>query len=384
MDRETGYPFFDLDADRLTMQLAELFEQVTGAPVDVGSRIRIFLSWMASAILLLMAQANRAANQNLPRFASGKNLDELAALFHDVERPRAKAAGCRMRFSISEPQEFAVLIPKGTRVTDANNTLVWETAEERCVNPQETFADVEARCQSAGTAGNGFLPGQINIVVDPFAYLQSCENVTESGGGADEATDEEFYELLRLSMDAYSCAGAQGGYVYWAKQVSTEIADVAVNSPEPCVIKLYVLMKDGTIANEEIKNKVLAACSPRSVRPLCDFVSVDDPEVVEYDIDLTWYMPRDGKKSGPQTARDVEEAVQSHIAWQRGKLGRDINPSQLIAVLMSSGIKRVDLRSPGFVPLRDGGDGQRSAAEMVPQTARVRLVNCVNGGYEDE
>ena len=384
MNRETGYPFFELDADGLTVQLTALFEQITGAPVDAGGKVRLFLSWMASAILLLMAQANRAANQNLPRFASGENLDALAELFHDVQRPQARAAGCRMRFTISEPQAFAVLIPKGTRVTDAGSTLVWETLEEGCVDPGETFAVVEAGCQSTGTAGNGFLPGQINVAVDPFPYLQSCENLTESGGGADAATDEEFYELLRLSMDTYSCAGARGAYIYYAKQVSTEIADVAVNSPEPCVVKLYVLMKDGTIANEEIKGKVLAACSPDSVRPLCDLVSVEDPEVVEYDIDLTWYMPREGEKSGAQMERDVGEAVRSYIAWQRGKLGRDINPSRLISMLMASGIKRVELRSPVFVPLRDGAPGVAVPAEMVPQAARVRAVNCINGGYENE
>ena len=384
MERETGYPFFELDADKLAEQLTELFERITGAPADAGSKVRLFLSWMASALLLLMAQANWAANQNIPRFASGKNLDELAELFHDVRRPPAKAAGCRVRFSISEPQEFAVLIPKGTRVTDENNTLMWETAEESCVNPGETFADVEAVCQSTGTVGNGFAPGRIHAIVDPFPYFQSCENVTESGGGADEAADGELYELMRLSMDTYSCAGAQGAYVYYAKRVSAEIADVAVNSPEPCVVKLYILMKDGTIANEEVKGKALAACSPASVRPLCDFVSVEDPEVVEYDIDLTWYMPREGKKSGARTEQDVAAAVQSYIEWQRGKLGRDINPSRLIAMLMESGVKRVELRSPGFVPLRDGAPGLTGAGELVPQAARARLVNCVNGGYEDE
>ena len=60
MNRETGYPFFELDADGLTVQLTALFEQITGAPVDAGGKVRLFLSWMASAILLLMAQANRA------------------------------------------------------------------------------------------------------------------------------------------------------------------------------------------------------------------------------------------------------------------------------------------------------------------------------------
>ena len=55
------------------------------------------------------------------------------------------------------------------------------------------------------------------------------------------------------SMDAASTAGPRGSYIYHAKAVSTEISDVAVNSPEPGVVKLYVLMDDGTLATEEIK-----------------------------------------------------------------------------------------------------------------------------------
>lgn len=37
---------------------------------------------------------------------------------------------CTMRFSISEAQKSAVLIPAGTRITDTNKTLVWVTAED--------------------------------------------------------------------------------------------------------------------------------------------------------------------------------------------------------------------------------------------------------------
>jgi phage-related baseplate assembly protein len=107
--------------------------------------------------------------------------------------------------------------------------------------------------------------GQINSIIDPFAYFLSCENLTESDGGADAATDEEFYELLRLSMDAYSCAGARGGYIYWAKQVSTEIADVIAASPTPGVVKLYVLMEDGTPATEEMKERFW----PLAARMMC-------------------------------------------------------------------------------------------------------------------
>lgn len=192
-------------------------------------------------------------------------------------------------------------------------------------------------------------------------------------------------------MDAYSCAGARGAYIYWAMQVSTEIADVAASSPTPGVVKIYVLMDDGTLATEEIKSKVLAACSADERRPLTDLVTVEDAELVPYDIQFTYYTNRSSNQSGTEIAAAVQAAVDKYIAWQCGKLGRDINPSKLISLLMQTGIKRVDVRSPVFTSLRDGNlalsaDMSYDAALAVPQLARVRAENVrlLNGGYEDE
>ena len=66
------------------------------------------------------------------------------------------------------------------------------------------------------------------------------------------------------------------------------------------------------------------------------------------------------------------------VAWQCGKLGRDINPSVLIGKLMQTGIKRVALTSPVFTTLRDGSD------DTTPQVASVGTITATNGGYEDE
>ena len=241
-----------------------------------------------------------------------------------------------------------------------------------------TYADVQIRCQTAGAVGNGYAEGQINTFVDLFDYCESCENLTASDDGADEATDDEFYELMRASQDAYSCAGAKGGYIYFAKQVSTEIADVVANSPSDGAVDLYVLMDDGTIATTEIKNAVLAACNDDTVRPLTDKVSVKDPQKVSYNITFTYYVPKDSALSSTEIKAAVDEAVTEFVSWQCGKLGRDINPSVLIGKLMQTGIKRVALTSPVFTTLRDGSD------DTTPQVAAVGTITATNGGYEDE
>ena len=374
-----GYKFIPTDPEDAVIWLTAIYEDIMGVTVHPASPERNFIQWLAEAIVLERVLTNYTGNQNIPSRAVGQNLDALAELFYAQERPQAKAATCTMRFTLSQPQAFAVLIPKGARVTDAGKTLVWETLADVYVNPGEAYADTKVQCQTPGKQGNGYVAGQINAIIDPFPYLLSCGNLTGSDGGSDAATDEEFYELLRLSMDGYSCAGARGGYIYWAKQVSTEIADVIAASPTPGVVKLYVLMEDGTPARPEMKERVLAACSADDVRPLTDLVSVEDPQIVPYHIRFTYYLQKEGPASGAHIEAAVRAAVERYAAWQCARLGRDINPSRLISMLMETGIKRVDLMEPVFTSLRDGND------QAVPQLARLEgAAQIVSGGYEDE
>ena len=376
--RDAQYPFIPTDAGALVSALVSGYERLTGASVQPASPEKLFIQWVADVLLQERALNNYTGNQNIPSRASGENLDALGELFYVTERPAAQPAVCSQRFHISQAQAAAILIPAGTRVTDASGALVWETVEDVSVGIGDTCADVQVRCQTPGMAGNGYAAGQLNTLIDLFDYYDHCENTTASDGGADEASDGEYYELMRASMDAYSTAGPQGGYIYHAKRVSTKIADVAANSPTPGTVDLYVLMDDGTIAQPEIKNAVLAACSADTVRPLTDLVSVKDPETAAYDIAFTYYIPAESPLSPADIEAAVDAAVKQYVAWQCGRLGRDINPSYLIGLLMQTGIKRVDLTAPAFTVLRDGSN------QDTPQVAAVGGITATNGGYEDE
>lgn len=376
MPREPEYRFVDTGADELVSLLVQGYEQLTGGTAQPGSPERVFIQWVASIVTHERVLMNYTGNQNIPSRAEGENLDALAELFYIRQRPEAKSAGCTQRFFISEPQKSAILVPEGTRVTSPGGP-VWETVEDAYISIGDSFTDTQVRCQTPGKAGNGYTPGQLDTLVDIYDYYSATENITASDGGADAATDEEFYQLMRSSMDAYSCAGARGGYEYFAKQVSTEISDVIANSPTPGVVKLYVLMDDGTLATEEIKAAVLAACSADTVRPLTDRVFVEDAEPVEYNIDFTYYTQTGSGKSAAEIKASVDSAVRDYVRWQDTKLGRDINPSALIGLLMQTGIKRVELREPLFTVLRDD-------SRSVPQVGRAGDITVISGGYEDE
>lgn len=396
MSRNPDYQFFPTDAGEIVLGLVAAYEAITGEVVQPASPEMVFIRWVASVIIQERVLNNYTGNQNIPSRAEGENLDALAELTYSKARPKATAATCTMRFSISEAQLTSVLIPTGTRISSADNTLVWATSEDNYIPIGETSIEVEnVTCQTAGTVGNGYKPGQINKLVDLYDFFSSCENITESDGGSDVPDDDTYYELMRASMDAYSCAGARGSYIYFAKQVSTEIADVIANSPTPGVVKLYVLMQDGTLATEEMKSRVLAACSADEVRPLTDYVLVEDADVVPYDVEFTYYLQTGSRKSAADIAADVQKAVEQYTSWQDTKLGRDINPSRLVSLLMGTGIKRVEVTSPLFTKLEDGKEFTEILPEPVdgetwrftakpPQVAKLGTVTITNGGYEDE
>jgi phage-related baseplate assembly protein len=111
---------------------------------------------------------------------------------------------------------------------------------------------------------------------------------------------------------------------------------------------------------------------------LTDLVVVADPETVPYDITFTYYISRTTALSAADIEASVNAAVNEYVSWQCAKLGRDVNPSYLIGLLMKTGIKRVELTAPAHMPLRDGSDN------TVPQVAQIGVITVTNGGYEDD
>lgn len=229
--RNPEYQFVKTDTEELVNSLAAGYEAITKTAITPASPEKLFIMWCADILLQERMLTNYIGNQNIPSRADGENLDALAELFYTQERPEAHQAVCTVRFRISEAQQSRILIPAGNRVTDKSGKMVWETLEDAYVEPGETYRDIPVRCQTAGTVGNGYAPGQINVLVDLYDYCAGCENITVSDLGTDTATDEEFYDLLRASMDAYSTAGSEGSYIYHAKSVSTEIGDVKAVRP---------------------------------------------------------------------------------------------------------------------------------------------------------
>ena len=232
--------FVETDTDTIKDSLIQAYEVITGRTLYPADPIRIFILWTADIVAQERVLINESAKQNVLRFAEGDYLDSLAEIFRDAERLEPQAATTTLRFTISVAQTSQIIVPIGTRAT-VDGTIVFETTEAGTIAIGSTYVDVAAVCQTVGTDGNDFVPGQIATAVDIFPYLQSVANITTSEGGSEEETDSAFYERMRESVESYSTAGPSGAYEYIAKSVNSLISDVKAISNQETITRTLTI-----------------------------------------------------------------------------------------------------------------------------------------------
>lgn len=362
----------DHDADKITAEVVASIEGALGRSFGPADPARLLGLSLAAPVIQTRLLADIGAKQGLLSYAMGENLDHLG-YYLGVERPGARSAYCSAVFTRSNV-EAAEVVPAGVELSGMG--LLWRSDAIYFERGAAQSAPVVVSCVTPGAVGNGAGVGAIATIVTPDTVLSGVANVTASNGGADALGDPEYAELIRSGLDAYSCAGPVAAYEYYAKQADPNVLDVVILSPAPAEVDIYVLLQGGSVPAQDdpALGAVLAACSAETVRPVGDRVRVLPPEVSEYQIDVTYYLERgEAARLGEQALRaQAEAAIADFIAWQGGKIGRDISPSKLTQMLLNSGVKRIEVRAPEF-------------ARLESQSVAVCTAEHVEfGGIEDE
>lgn len=350
----------------------EKYKELTGKEVSLAQAdpYRLIMYACTMQIYQAMQYADYAGKMSFLKYSRGDYLDNLAAL-RGVERIESTAASTVLQFSIGAAVESAVAIPAGTRVTNGND-IYFATDEYAEIAAGELSVTVSATCTATGLTGNGFAPGELNVLVNTLAYITGVVNTVTTYGGADTEDDESLKDRIFNAPNSYSTAGPSGAYEYFAKSVDASISDVVVSSPAAGVVDIRFVCEGGTVPDSALIEKVKDYLTDKSIRPLTDSITVQAPEQQEYDIKLTYYIPSDRKAMVATIQADVNNAVAIYNAWQTEKIGRDINPSYLIQKVMEAGAKRVNVESPSFAVLDAG------------TIAKAGTVTVVYGGLEDD
>lgn len=322
--------------------------EATGQTVTLerSSVHRMELYAAAAQIYQAMRYIDRQGKQNILKYSYSDFLDNLA-IFKGVTRNPATAATTTLRFTLSAERDTATGIPQGTRVSTAGS-IYFATDVYAEIPAGSTTVDVPATCTVAGTDGNGFAAGELATIVDPIPYVASVTNTTATEGGAEIESDDDLAERVFLAPGAYSTAGPEDGYLYHAKAYSAAIGDVVATSNQAAgTVDIVFIMADGSTPGEEMIEGLEGYLQGKTIRPMTDLVRVAAPQEVTYTINLTYYINRSDSAKAVTIQAAVAQAVADYQTWQRA-IGRDINPSQLVRMVMDAGAKRVTVTAPTY------------------------------------
>jgi phage-related baseplate assembly protein len=340
------------DIDQVRQEMVADYEsfisEATGQTVTLerSSVHRMELYAAAAQIYQAMQYIDRQGKQSILKYSYSDFLDNLA-IFKGVTRNPATPATTTLRFTLSAVRDTATGIPQGTRVSTAGATY-FATDVYAEIPAGSTTVDVPATCTVAGTDGNGFAAGELATIVDPIPYVASVTNTTATEGGAEIESDDDLAERVFLAPGAYSTAGPEDGYLYHAKAYSAAIGDVVATSNQAAgTVDIVFIMADGSTPGEEMIEGLEGYLQGKTIRPMTDLVRVAAPQEVTYTINLTYYINRSDSAKAVTIQAAVAQAVADYQTWQRA-IGRDINPSQLVRMVMDAGAKRVTVTAPTY------------------------------------
>lgn len=309
------------------------------APADVE---QLLINALAYRELIIRAGLNDAARQNMVSFSRGAMLEYLGELVGVIRLP-ASGALCTIEFALVSGHT-GVTIPEGLRVQSMDGKVIFKTIESKVVVVGVNTMQVLAEATEAGTIGNGYIVNKINIILDPQAFISTAQNIDITAGGANEETDDELRERIKLAPASFSVAGPIDAYKFFAKSASPSIVDVAVTSPTPGQVNIYPLLEGGTMPTTEILDAVQAICNAEKIRPLTDTVVTAAPTTTNYAIVVNVTLLTTAVSGATQTA--IIAALNNYKESRKNRLGLDVVKAKISSLCMIDKVYTVAVISP--------------------------------------
>ncbi len=338
--------FADRDPAAIKAKLIAKFEEISGRKLYPSQTESFIIDLMAYALVNVGEAIQSGLLQNLAIFAEGDHLDRIGANVNTF-RLAAQYARAEVMFSLGAPRSEAVVIPEGTRI-GAGSSLVFRLDQELVIAAGQSDATVTATAIETGTAFNDLQIGQIDDLLDPVAYIDAVSNTQVTAGGSGDESDERFRERILDAFEIVTRGGSKFAYQVLTKAVHPDIVDVEVVRPEPGHIHIYPLMVSG-VAPVAIMDAILAYLDPETMRPMGDFVTIQEAVSQSFDLDMTirvapGYVAAVEAEKGPLLRGQFD-------LWGQ-KMGAQIAPSALIEKARSMvGVVGVDGPSFAFTDL---------------------------------
>jgi phage-related baseplate assembly protein len=351
-----------LDPNLILADMIAAFQTAAARTLQPAQVERLLINLYAYRESLVRNAIQYAGQQNLLAYAAFPMLDYLGQLL-SVSRLLAQGASTTLRFTLANDLSISYTIVAGTSVGTSDGQFVFVTAADLTIPAGSDTGTVLATATVPGADANGYLAGQINVLLNPSVLIGAVTNTTISAGGTSPETDEHLRTRIQAAPNRFSVAGPEGSYRYFTLSADPSIADAQIVSPAPGQVNIYILTGPVTaqpaaspnpaaIASSGLLAKVTAELSADNVRPLTDTVTALAVVEVDYQIAGAITLYADADPASTMTA--VNTAAQDYAIAIASRIQRDIVPSQIIEALSVPGVYQVLLTEPAYSQLNPG------------------------------
>lgn len=229
-----------------------------------------------------------------PTMASGDDLTLAAANF-GVERKAAMSATAVLTIT----GDVGTAIDSEIKAAAGDMIFVCSSG---VIGSDGTVA-VVAVCETAGAQGNVPI-GAISEFVTAYAGLDSVANGAAASGGADEESDEDLIERVKVRWQNPSTGGNAGDYLRWALSVPG-VSRARVFNPRAGNVNIYLVGSGNTTASSQLIARVAEYIEAR--RPVGANVAVQSATAVPVNVAITATL-QDG-----YTAAVIKSALQAAL-----------------------------------------------------------------------
>ncbi len=332
-------PDFQFEPAKEKQKLREFWQQLTGVYPLPSYPEDFILDVLVYFKAILLAEMERKALSNFVEYAQGEDLDRLAKNFYGIERLPAQPAQTVIRLYT----EGDITLQPGIKVATKNLKAVFETKELYKLG--DGYQDWIAHATEAGTIGNGYLPGEVSVLLEPIEGVIEVENITVTTGGTDVEDDDHFRERILLSFERLPATGTKYGYVFHTKSAHPNVGSVSVRSPEAGKVEVRFLLRDGSLPDVTMIETVRNYLYQDKVKNLTDHVEVLPPEVVNADLWVKVYVKDPALRTFVETA--VREKLTSYISKIGSSIGENLIRSKVIDIcFVHPTVAKVDVLQP--------------------------------------
>jgi phage-related baseplate assembly protein len=178
-----------LDPNLILADMVAEFETAAGRTLQPAQVERLLINLYAYREALVRNAIQYAGQQNLLAYATFPMIDYLGQLL-GVNRLGAQSAVTTLEFSLASSLDVSYTIPAGSQVGTSDGQYIFATTTALTFAPGVTSGSVTASALTAGPGANGYLPGQINVQLNPSVLVQAVTNTNVSGGGAAPESDD--------------------------------------------------------------------------------------------------------------------------------------------------------------------------------------------------